>query len=277
MKLLKAAPAILCAAAMTSIFLPVASAQFEQGDYNRKTTVTFSAPVEIPGVHLKGFKVLPAGTYVFKLVDSQVNRHIVQIQSADEKKTYATIMAIPNMRVKRVDQTVITFRERPNGEPPALRAWFYPTDAWGEEFVYGKKEAKELAASNNTPVLYTPDENQQAEVEEPIQTPTPAAVQQMNQAPVMAYNSTGDDVDLSQAVTAPPANNTATQNNTVADATPAPSAVTPPPPSAAPAPIPSSTPTELPQTGSPFGAMMLSGLLALGGGFGLRAVLQRCL
>jgi len=35
--------------------------------------VTFSGPVEIPG------KALPAGTYVFKLLDSQGNRNIVQV------------------------------------------------------------------------------------------------------------------------------------------------------------------------------------------------------
>ena len=33
-------------------------------DYNKKTRLTFSQPVEIPG------KVLPAGTYIFRLADS---------------------------------------------------------------------------------------------------------------------------------------------------------------------------------------------------------------
>ena len=37
-------------------------------EWNKKTVVTFSAPVEVPG------KVLPEGTYVFKLADSQSNR-----------------------------------------------------------------------------------------------------------------------------------------------------------------------------------------------------------
>jgi len=46
---------------------------------DQKTVLTFSGPVEIPG------QVLPAGTYVFKLLDSGSNRHIVQIFSKDEK------------------------------------------------------------------------------------------------------------------------------------------------------------------------------------------------
>jgi hypothetical protein len=28
------------------------------------------------------------------------------------------------------------------GQPPALRAWFYPDAQWGDEFAYGKKKAK---------------------------------------------------------------------------------------------------------------------------------------
>src|ERR1700688_4151373 len=89
-------------------------------DWNRKTVITFSAPVEIPGVHLIGWGVLPAGTYVFKIMDSQSDRHIVQIFSKDELTVYATILAIPNYRLKATDKTVITFRERPAGEPRAL-------------------------------------------------------------------------------------------------------------------------------------------------------------
>ena len=79
-------------------------------DWNRKTVITFSDPVEIPGVHLAGWGVLPAGTYVFKILDSPSDRHIVQIFSKDEKTVYATILAIPNYRLKATDKTVMTFR-----------------------------------------------------------------------------------------------------------------------------------------------------------------------
>ncbi len=182
MKILKTASAILCFAATTTFFSSAAMAQFEQGDYNHKTTVTLSGPVEIPGVHVKGYSVLPAGTYVFKLVNSTVDRHIVQIMDANESKVFATIMAIPNVRIKRSDNTVITFKERPNGEPPALRAWFYPGAAWGDEFVYSKSKAKEIAMATSTPVLYNNTEDTAAEVTEPIQTPTAPEVAQMNSA-----------------------------------------------------------------------------------------------
>jgi len=96
--------------------------------WNKKTTVTFSVPVEIPGV---GAQVLPAGTYVFKLLDSSSDRHIVQIFNKRENHVYATILAIPNYRLQSTDKTVMTFRERSVGSPEAIRAWFYPGRNWG--------------------------------------------------------------------------------------------------------------------------------------------------
>ena len=73
-----------------------------------------------------------AGTYVFKILDSQSDRHIVQIFDEKETTVYATLLAIPNYRLKSTDKTVITFSERPAGQPEALRAWFYPGRQWGE-------------------------------------------------------------------------------------------------------------------------------------------------
>src|SRR6184192_3875491 len=67
-------------------------------EWNKKTVITFSGPVEIPGVHLAGWGVLPAGSYVFKILNSQTDRHIVQIFNKEETTCYATILAIPNFR-----------------------------------------------------------------------------------------------------------------------------------------------------------------------------------
>src|SRR5271154_1902681 len=150
MKILKSVPAVLCVAVMAAAISPSLKADA----WDKKTVITFSGPVEIPGVHLTGWGVLPAGTYVFKVLDSMSDRHIVQIFNKDETVIYATILAIPNYRLKATDKTVMTFRERPAGEPEALRAWFYPGKNWGEEFVYPKAKAIELAKTANAPVLF---------------------------------------------------------------------------------------------------------------------------
>ncbi len=200
MKLSTAVKPILCLALMCA-FVPSAA----QADaWNRKTVVTFSGPVEIPGVHAAGWGILPAGTYVFKILDSLSDRHIVQIFNKEETQIYATILAIPNYRLKATDKTVMTFAERAAGEPEALRAWFYPGRNWGEEFVYPKSRAIALAKATNTPVLYTP-------VELPIEvsTPSPKAyevvVVELKRAPIMAIEPSGQDVVIAQVVTTPPA------------------------------------------------------------------------
>jgi hypothetical protein len=199
MKIFKAVTTVCCVALMGAALTSSARAD----DWNRKTVFTFSGPVEIPAVHLKGFGVLPAGTYVFRIVDSQSDRHIVQIFSADEKTVYATILAIPNYRLKATGKTVVTFRERPAGQPEALRAWFYPGKNWGEEFVYPKSVAIEIAKSTNTAVLSTPAEIQ-LEVTEPIKTVDEPVVAQLRTVPVEAIQPTGETVELAQVVTPPP-------------------------------------------------------------------------
>ena len=125
--------------------------------WNKKTIVTFSQAVEVPG------KILPAGTYTFKLLDSLSDRHIVQIFNADGSQIIATILAINNYRLQPTGDTVMKFGERPGDSPEALRAWFYPGDNFGQEFVYPKVRAIQLAKTTNVIVpavaVETIDEN----------------------------------------------------------------------------------------------------------------------
>jgi len=242
MKFFKAAPTVLCLAVLGVAFSTSAKAD----ETNRKTVITFSGPVEIPGVHLQGYGILPAGTYVFKILDSQSDRHIVQIFSKDELTVYATILAIPNYRLKATDKTVITFRERPAGEPEALRAWFYPGREWGEEFVYPKARALVLAKETNTPVLFTPAEIA-PEVTVAIKTPAEPVVVALAQAPVMAIQPSGQEIEIAQVVTAPPV--VLAQNE----------------------------PARLPATASSLPLMALLGMLALAGALSLGLIQKRSL
>jgi len=228
----------------------VFSAGAKADEMNRKTVMTFSAPVEIPGVHLKGWGVLPAGTYVFKILDSQTDRHIVQIFNKDETVVYATILAIPNYRLKTTDKTVVTFQERPAGLPEALRAWFYPGMNYGEEFVYPRAKAVELAKTANTVVLAT-TVDLPVEIETPILTASEPVVVQLQQAPVIAIKPTGEEVELAQVVTPPPAQETA-----AVQAEPA---------------------AALPATASSLPLIALFGFLALGLAWTLRLVQKRVL
>jgi hypothetical protein len=138
---------------------------------NQRTVMTFSQPVEMPGF------VLPAGTYVFKLLESPWNRHIVQVFSADEKHLYGTVMAIPNYRLTPTGDKVVKFAERPIDTPVAIRAWFYPGDNYGQEFVYPKARATHLAEETKQPVLaaaITPEQKPEEMIAQPVETFTPA-------------------------------------------------------------------------------------------------------
>jgi hypothetical protein len=111
-------------------FAPAAKAD----EWNKETVVTFSEPLQIPG------KVLPAGTYVFKLADSESDRDIVQISTKDQKHLLATIMAVPDDRAEPTGKTVLTLEERPSGSPEALHSWFYAGDTDGVQFLYPNSE-----------------------------------------------------------------------------------------------------------------------------------------
>jgi hypothetical protein len=97
--------------------------------FDRKTIVTVKEPIQVPG------KVLPAGTYVFKLLDSN-NLTLVAIFNADQSHLITSVQGISALRTETPDKTILQLEERPSGQPEALKAWFYPGANDGVEFVY---------------------------------------------------------------------------------------------------------------------------------------------
>jgi hypothetical protein len=138
-----------CAAALTIAIAPGARAD----EWDKKTILTFSGPVQIPGA------TLPAGSYVFKLADIPGNRHVVQVFDKDEKKIYTTMLAIPNERLEPSDDPVVLFSERASGSPQAVKVWFYPGNRIGNEFVYPKAQAMRIARETRSSVLATNDDS----------------------------------------------------------------------------------------------------------------------
>jgi hypothetical protein len=133
-----------------SLFSTLSVPRAKADEWNKKTVMTFNEPVELPGV------VLQAGTYVFKLEDNNSDRNIVQVFNKDENHLYATLLAVPDYRMEPRDKTVVTFEERPKGSPEAIKAWFYPGSTYGEEFVYPKPRAMELAKASQQHVPSMP-------------------------------------------------------------------------------------------------------------------------
>jgi hypothetical protein len=184
---LRSLPLIATASAL-ALLLPSANAD----TFNKKTKLTFSHPIKVPGV------TLAAGSYIFKLVDSQSNRNIVQIMNVRENKLYSTVLAIPDYRLNPSSHTIMTFGETGAGCAPAVKVWFYPGDNTGSRFVYGKKEAEQMAKSCLQPVPHVATEVASAAVKAPevkTSNSTEPAVVALVQAPVTTATPEAKEVE----------------------------------------------------------------------------------
>jgi hypothetical protein len=213
---------------LVALVLALFGAMFASGakadDWNKVTVVTFSQPVEIPG------QILPAGTYTIKLVNIGSERHVVQFLAADGIKVIATVLAINDWRLHPTGDTVMKFAETSGDNPEALKAWFYPGDNFGQEFVYPKQRAIELAAATKEPVPAVAEE-----------TTTPS---EMTTVPIVAETPEQKEVPVTEVVQ-----------------------TTPPAETPAQAPVVAQT---LPRTASQVPLIALLGFAALGCAFGLK-------
>lgn len=216
--------AALCGMAIATGLI-VHRAHADQRD--KKTVLTVTEPIQVTD------KLLEPGKYVFKLLNSSSDRHIVQIFNDDQSRLIDTVFAIPNYRLQPTGDSRFTFWETPRGNAMALRAWFYPGDNFGQEFPYPKHLATIEAASVTTvPPL---------PAAQPHPAETAPAPQPQTQASTLEPEQRHQPVEIAQNT--PPATPTPT-------ATPEPS-VTP-------------EPKTLPKTASPFPLIGLSGLLSVG-------------
>src|SRR5881628_3067287 len=240
---------LCCALAFAAIVAPGARAD----EHDKLTYFTFSGPVQIPG------HTLSAGTYMFKLADSPSNRHIVQVFNKEGSKLYATILAIPDQRLEPADKPVVMFKETPAGSPSAVRAWFYPGNTIGDEFVYPKEQAIKIAKATHEPVLSITDESN------------------MKSAEVTRVDENGLAVDQSKTATTTstaPAGTSGSRAPTITDQTRRPAtmsrAATAPNSTAPSRSARKASARRLPRTASPLALYELMSGLAFAGAFGIR-------
>ncbi|MEO5926404.1 MAG: hypothetical protein ABIR70_21455 [Bryobacteraceae bacterium] len=249
-------------------FIISASATTARADeWDKKTIITVGENLLIPG------GTLPPGKYVMKLLNSSSNRHIVQIFNEDQNKLEATILAFNNYRLERTADTVLQFWETPAGSPPALRAWFFPGDNYGQEFAYPRQMADLLARENKNvkvpsyeTAASTPDAQQLAQLEVRDVDATPAPVQQTQARPaqpppteIAVAPPVVQPVPVAEVPAPGPANTVLAQN--------------------APVPTPVTSPydddvraEELPRTATDMPLLLGIGLLALASAIGVRAM-----
>jgi hypothetical protein len=113
-------------------------------EWDKKTIVTFSDTVEIPG------QVLEPGTYVFKLLDSPSNRNIVQVWNGNEDHLLAMIQTISDYKPQADDKGVFYLEPLSGDSTLALQSWFYPGETSGRRFVYSQYPTNDQATRRNT-------------------------------------------------------------------------------------------------------------------------------
>jgi len=109
-------------------------------DYDKKTIIKINVATEVPGITLQ------PGTYVLKLLNSQSNRHIVEVMNERMDHLYALTFAVAAERLEPSGKTTLTFYEAAGDRPIALRKWFWPGDTIGQEFIYPKAQAARISA-----------------------------------------------------------------------------------------------------------------------------------
>jgi len=264
----------IAAAVLTAAFLTVATnASAQDSNTNQRTFLTFSGPVQMPGV------TLPAGKYVFRLADTALH-NVMQVFDGEEKNIIGQWFFVPRNRTTEEanaanGKPVVTFAEMPEGMTPAVKYYFYPTDLTGKEFIYPKAQALKIAAATHQPVLAT-DSDVAKGGEAHVFTVEPNGTE-------AEYNANASTQAAAEAATQPAAEPAAPAPTpapaVVADNTPRPTDNNVPPQTATgtsgisqdqnPAPR-QQTSSELPKTASPFQLIGLMGLISLAGAFGLR-------
>jgi hypothetical protein len=137
--------AILGLSLGAALFATAAQAQTE----DKKTYFTFSGPVAVPG------QTLPAGRYVFHIVDTTTSRKVIQVMSDDGKKPYSMANTIPDQRRDAPKDATVSFYETPAGTPAAVKSWWYPGESIGYQFIYPRAQARQIAQNTGKAVLTT--------------------------------------------------------------------------------------------------------------------------
>jgi hypothetical protein len=97
-------------------------------EWDKKTNIKIDQSIDVQGT------VLPPGSYVMKLLNS--DRHTVQIYNANGNRLITTVLVNAAFRPDAGDSE-FKFYGVTEGQPPALRTWFYPGDNFGVEFRSG--------------------------------------------------------------------------------------------------------------------------------------------
>ena len=209
---------------------PVANAQSDR----ENSTFTVTEPLEVGGVTLQ------PGTYLIKVVTLESNRNTLKVTNVEETKVFALVLATPHpIRAEEmVPASRYTYYATAPGQVKSLRTWFPRDTTNGQDIVYPKRRALELAAAAKEPVIFIPDEVKETEYKTaPLTVVAADQTVKPYEAPAVVVHKAPEQAPVA-----------------VAEASPE---------------------KELPRTASHVPLYAALGLLSLGAAFGLRAFANR--
>jgi len=143
---------LICVSGALAVLCALMPGPVRGETFDKTTVFTFSRPISVPGV------TLPAGDYMFRIVDTTTGRKVIQVLSGDGKTPYAMLHSIPDVKLEASAEPDVQFMETAKDQPYAVKAWWYPNERIGYEFIYPKQQAREVAEATNEPVLTTKTE-----------------------------------------------------------------------------------------------------------------------
>jgi hypothetical protein len=200
---------------------------------DKRTYFTFNQPVALPGM------TLPAGTYMFRIANTETSRNVIQVANKQGTESYALLNTVQATRPDAPKDSEIRFLETAAGAPPAVGTYWYMGERTGYEFIYSKAELEALNRSAQPAPEVSVTETESsiapgADVSSPDVVNGEAGLPDVNEQP----------------------------ESQIAQAQPAPS----PAPAQPPAPSAESTRDQLPQTASPLALLLLGGIATAGFG-----------
>lgn len=166
-----------------ALFASAAQAQPE----DKRTYFTFSGPIALPGV------TLPAGRYLFRIVDTTTSRKVIQVLDENQKKPFTMANTIPDQRRDPPKDATVAFYESARGTPAAVKSWWYPGETIGYQFIYPRAQARQIAKNTGQSVLTTKTESTKSE--------------ETKSAELTRVDANGHDVDVNAADAAASNNN----------------------------------------------------------------------
>jgi hypothetical protein len=165
-------------------FVALAAAPAYSQSERENSTFTVTEPVDV------GSFTLQPGTYLIKVVMLESNRNLLQVTNEDQTKVFASVLATPHTLASNeaAPASRYVYYATAPGQRKALRTWFARDTTNGQDIVYPKQRAMEIAVAAKAPVVAIPDDVKETEyksVSLTVVTPEQAAKPYEEPAPVV--------------------------------------------------------------------------------------------